>query len=95
MNLVTSIVSGFANGFYGYGISVLFKPLAAELGLTRAAASLAAGVGRLEGNIEAPLIGWLSDKFGPRWVIFTGTCILSIGLTLMSFINSLWTYIVV
>ncbi|MFC2011351.1 hypothetical protein ACFLUR_03570 [Chloroflexota bacterium] len=63
--------------------------------MTRAAASLAAGVGRLEGNIEAPLTGWLSDKFGPRWPIFIGTCIMATGLALMYFINSLWAYIAV
>jgi len=53
------------------------------------------GVGRLEGNIEAPLTGWLSDKFGPKWVVFAGTCIFGIGLILMNYINSLWAYIVV
>jgi len=74
---------------------VFFKPIAADLGLNRAAASLAAGVGRLEGGLEAPLTGWLSDKYGPKWVIFTGACIVTIGLVLMNYINSLWQYIVV
>jgi len=74
---------------------VLFKPIAADLGLNRAAASLAAGVSRLEGGLEAPLTGWLSDKYGPKWVIFAGACIVTIGLVLMNFINSLWTYIIV
>jgi len=93
--LFVSIWSGLAHGFYGYGISVLFKPISADLGLSRAVTSLAAGIGRLEGGLEAPLTGWLSDKFGPRWVIFTGTCIIGIGLALMNFVNSLWTYILV
>jgi len=93
--LVTSTWAGIVWGFYGYGISVFFKPIAADLGLNRAAASLAAGVGRLEGGLEAPLTGWLSDKYGPKWVIFTGACLVTIGLVLMFFINSLWQYIVV
>ncbi len=93
--LVTCTWSGIAEGLYGFGISVFFKPIAADLGLSRAAASLAAGVGRLEGDLEAPLTGWLCDKFGPRWVIFTGACIVVIGLVLMNFVNSLWQYIVV
>jgi len=93
--LVTGVISGFGHGFYGYGISVFFKDLAAELGLNRAVTSLAAGIGRLEGGVTSPLVGWLSDKYGPKWVIFTGICLSGIGMILMNFVNSLWEYIVV
>jgi len=92
---VTGIVSGLGSGFYGYGISVFFKDLASELGLTRAVTSVAAGVGRLEGGITSPLTGWLSDRYGSRWVIFTGICLVATGLVLMYFINSVGAYIVV
>ena len=95
MNLVTSIYSGLGHGFYGYGMSVIFKPLASDLGLSRAATSFATGIGRLQGSIEAPVTGWLSDRFGPKWVIVIGTAIASIGLALMNFINSTWTYYLV
>jgi MFS family permease len=93
--LVTCTWGGLGGGFQGYGISVFFKPLAAELGLSRAVASLAAGTSRLEGGFVSPLTGWLVDKYGPRWVIFTGICIVGIGLALMYFINSVWQYILV
>ncbi|MFC2011261.1 MFS transporter, partial [Chloroflexota bacterium] len=71
------------------------KPLAAELGLSRAAVSLAAGLARLEGGFASPPVGWLSDRFGPRWVILVGTCVMVIGLALMNFINSFWAFILV
>ncbi|MFC2011457.1 MFS transporter, partial [Chloroflexota bacterium] len=93
--LVTGIWSGLGMGFYGYGISVIFKPLAADLGLSRAVTSVAAGIGGLESGLTSPLVGWLSDKFGPKWPIFIGTFIMATGLVLMNFINSLWTYILV
>jgi len=93
--VVTGIISGLGHGFYSYGISALFKPIASELGLSRAATSFATGVGRLQGGLEAPLTGWLSDRFGPRWVIVAGICFISTGLVLMNFINSLWAYYVV
>jgi MFS family permease len=93
--LVTCTWGGLGSGFSTLGISVLFKPIATDLSLSRAAASLAAGVSRLEGGLVAPVTGWLSDKYGPKWVIFTGACIVVIGLVLMYFINSLWQYIVV
>lgn len=95
MNLVTGIYSGLGHGFYGYGMSVLFKHIAADLGLGRAATSLATGIGRLEAGIEAPLTGWLSDRFGPKWVIVVGICIVGTGLVLMNFITSPWAYYVV
>lgn len=93
--LVAGTWSGLGTGFRGYGISVFFKPLAADLGLSRAVTSIAAGIGGLEGGLEAPLTGWLCDKFGPRWPIFIGTCIMATGLALMYFINSLWSYLIV
>jgi len=93
--LVLGIWSGLGHGFYGYGFSVFFKPLAAELGFNRAVTSVAAGIGRLEGGLESPLTGWLTDKFGPRWIIFIGICIVGIGLVLMNFINSLLAFYIV
>jgi len=94
----TAISAGTIAGlgtFTGFGISVFFKPLAADLGLSRVAVSLAAGIARLEGGIGAPPTGWLSDKFGPRWVIILGTFVMVIGLILMNTINSLWTFCLV
>lgn len=95
MNLVTAIVSGLGHGFYTNGMAILFKPIAADLNLTRAATSWATGIGRLQGGIEAPLTGWLNDRFGPKWVMIVGICFISTGLVLMNFIASLWAYYVV
>jgi MFS family permease len=90
--LVTGTMAGLGSGFYNYGFSVFFKPLASELGFNRAVTSVASAVGRLEGGLASPLAGWLADKFGPRWVIFLGAWMVAIGLILMNYINSLWTF---
>lgn len=92
---ITGIISGLGHGFYYYGISVFFKDIASELGLSRAVTSIATGVGRLEGGITSPLTGWLADRYGPKWVIFTGILIVSVGLILMHRITSVWSYMVV
>jgi MFS family permease len=68
--MVTGIISGLGHGFYGYGISVFFKDIAHELGISRAVTSVAAGVGRLEGGVTSPVTGWPADRYGPKWVIF-------------------------
>ncbi|MBI2830542.1 MAG: MFS transporter [Chloroflexi bacterium] len=93
--LVTGIMTGLGNGIYGFGFSVFFKSLATELGISRAVTSVATGIGRLEGGLGAPITGWLTDKYGPRGTIFTGACIVTAGLALMYFVDSLWTFYLV
>jgi sugar phosphate permease len=88
------IMSGIGHGFFSYGFSVFFKDVASELQLNRSVTSLASGLGRLEGGFSAPVVGWLSDKFGPRWVIFTGLCFAAIGMMLMYFIHSATLYFI-
>ncbi len=93
--IVTGVVSGLGHGFYNYGFSALFKPIASELGFSRAATSVAAGIGRLEGGLDAPITGWLVDRFGPKWVMVFGLSTMSLGLALMSCVSSLWSYYLV
>jgi len=92
--LVTGTISGLGHGFNIYGFSVFFKDLATDLGLNRAITALAAGIGRLEGGITSPLVGWLSDKFGPRGPVVVGICITGTGMILMNFITEVWHYYV-
>ncbi len=93
--LVSGILSGIGHGFYGYGFSVFFKDLAAELNLTRAITSIGSGIGRLEGGLESAPAGWLADRFGPKWVMFIGICTTGCALILMTFVNSVWSYFLV
>ncbi len=82
----------WGHGYHAYGISALFKPISEELNFNRTATSVAASIGRLEGGIEAPLTGWITDRFGARWVIIVGVFVISVSLILMYFINSLWGF---
>ena len=95
INIVTAIISGLADSFSMQGASAMFKPIASDLGLSRAAASVVTGVRTLQSGVMFPIAGWLSDKFGPKWVIISGICIMGTGLVLMNFINSAWAYYVV
>jgi MFS family permease len=92
--IATGLLSGFGAGYRSQGFSIFLKPLSAELGLSRAATSAVSAVGTLEGGLAYPLAGWLSDKLGPRAIIFAGTCMFIVGLVLMYFVNSLWLFVV-
>jgi MFS family permease len=77
-----------------YGFSVFFKDLAAELNLLRSVTSLAAGIGRVEGGITSPLVGALADRYGSKWIIIFGICVIAAGMMMMSTISTTWSYFV-
>jgi len=95
--LVTT--GGFLNfwgaGYRLYGLSALFKPLSAELGMSRAATSVVSSIGRIGGSFEGLLVGWLADKTGPRRVIYFGVILFGISLISMRFVNSQWAFYLV
>jgi MFS family permease len=90
--ILTGLISGFGTMIVGQGASVLFKPIAADLGIDRSTTSVANGIsGLVQGGCFA-LAGWLTVKYGPRWVIFGGTCLAGIGLLLMNFVSTPLSY---
>ncbi len=93
--LASGILALWGYAYQAYGFSALFKPISSELGFSRATTSVAASIGRFEGGFEAPLTGWVTDKFGPRWLVLAGVFLISISLILMNWINSLWAFYVV
>lgn len=92
INLVSGLLSGLSHGFIALGGSALFKPIASELGLSRAMTSVANSLARLEGGVQAPVTGVLVDKFGARWLLTVGGSLMIIGLVWMNYVTSVWTY---
>ncbi len=93
--LAGGIISLWAGGFHGAGFSALFKPISSELAFNRTVTSVAASIGRFEGGFEAPLSGWLTDRFGAKWIVVFGVSLISVGLILMYFVSSLWAFYLV
>ncbi len=93
--LATGINGMWAAGYHGYGFSAFFKPISSDLGFSRAVTSVASSIGSFEGGFEAPLSGWIADRFGPRWIILAGVLLYFVGYILMNFVNSLWAFYLV
>jgi len=93
--LAGGILDLWVYGYHGYGISALFKPIASDLGFSRAVTSVPVSISRLEGAFESPLAGWFTDRYGPRWIILFGIFLVGLSLILMNFVNSLWGYYLV
>ena len=77
----------FFNGF-----QVFFLPILREFGWTRALTSGAFSLRQVETGLLAPVIGFLVDRWGPRPVILLGVAFSGLGMVLMGFIDSIWTF---
>ncbi|MBW1709949.1 MAG: MFS transporter [Deltaproteobacteria bacterium] len=92
MTIAGGLLCIWGYGYHTYGFSALFKPIADELGFSRTATSVAASITRFEGGLEAPLVGYLSDRYGPRISVFSGIFLVGLGMLLMYWVNSLWSF---
>jgi len=94
--VVASGIAGFwGAGYYHYGFSAFFNSISSELKLNRQSTSYPSSIGRLEGGLEGPLSGWISDRFGPRWIAVFGVFMFGLSLVFMQYVNSMWTLILV
>ena len=83
------------SGVYVFGFGAFFVPIVAELGLSRAAASGAVSLARLEGGLIGPLEGYLIDRWGPRRVMLVGIPLFALGFLALSRVDSLLSYYLV
>ena len=89
--------AGFIIWFVGWGaftpsFSVFLKPLLAEFGWSRADASLAYSLSFLVQAGFAVMMGWLTDRLGPRFVIAGLGSGLGICYLLLSRVTALWQF---
>ena len=84
-----------AGGFYGVGFSVYFLPLTRDLGLSRTEISLAFSLRTLEGGFHAPLVGYLIDRLGPRFMMRVGCVLTGLGFILLAFCTDYLSFMVV
>jgi MFS family permease len=95
MTIASGLLCLWGYAYHAYGFSALFKPISEELGFSRATTSVAASIARFEGGIEAPAVGYMADRYGPRITVFIGIFIAGLGMLLMYFVHSLWSFYLV
>jgi len=92
--LLGGIVSSTTCGLLLYAWSVFIKPLNSTFGWNRAEISLAYSICILIFALVSYPAGRLSDRYGARFIVFTGGVILGIGFFLAGFTDSkTWLYI--
>jgi len=93
----TVTAAGFAIWFIGWGtygtsFSVFLKPLLTEFGWSRAETSLAYSLASIVQAISGIMMGWLTDRLGPRFVIMVLGSFLGICYLLCSQVTTLWQF---
>lgn len=91
---VAAVVSFGAVTFFNPVLGVFFAPLSAEFGWSRAEISLAVTIGSAAAALASPLIGWVLDRWGGRWVMAASTATMAVSLVALSRMTALWHYYV-
>ena len=83
------------HGTFNKGFTSYIIPLRNELGISVAAISFAEMLGRMEGGLQGPLMGWATDRFGPRVILMFGGITSGMGFILLSFTQNYLYFICV
>ncbi|MFC1919788.1 MFS transporter [Chloroflexota bacterium] len=73
-----------------FSFGVLFKPIVADFGWSRAATSGVYSIRLLIQAVSALPLGWLADRYGPARVMIFCALMVGLGMVLTSQINALW-----
>jgi MFS family permease len=82
-------ICSMATGIVGYGFTAFFNPIVQEFGWSYAAISLAASLRGAETGLLAPVLGFLVDRWGAKWILFAGGLLCGLGLILLARVSSL------
>ncbi|HEY32954.1 MAG TPA: MFS transporter [Dehalococcoidia bacterium] len=83
------LIAMYVGGGVFYGFTAIFEPIADEIGWSYTQISLAASLRGVEMGLLAPLVGIITDRWGPRRLIFGGGILAALGLFLLGRTNSL------
>ena len=92
---LVSAIRVIGGGLHQFGFTVFFLPISQDLGISRAATSLAFSLSRAQGAIEAPLVGYLIDRYGPRPIMVAAVLLAGLGYLLLSAVTSYFGFMAV
>ena len=87
-----SFMAALNNAFFDKGPALFLIPVGASLGLNRATTSLIFSLGRSEGAVNGPFVGYLVDRFGARKIMFIGTILAGIGFIIFASADNVWIF---
>jgi len=79
----------YNSGVNSLGFTAVFEPIVDEFGWSHTQISLAASLRGLERGLLAPVAAILSDRWGPKRVVFGGLILIFFGMILLSMVTTL------
>ncbi|MDA1128398.1 MAG: MFS transporter [Chloroflexi bacterium] len=89
---VISCMAALNNAFFDKSPALFLIPVGASLGLNRATTSLIFSLGRTEGALNGPVVGYLVDRFGARKMMVIGTVMAGAGFIIFAFSPNVWVF---
>ena len=109
--LVSLVADGMKHGTFNRGFTVFYVPVEADIvfprtilgatsvfGLTlgpRTMLGLAEGLGRFMGGVQGPVMGYCTDRFGPRVMLAFGGLMSGLGFILLAQTTNFWWFLLV
>ncbi len=93
--VISLVVDALKHGTFNRGFTLYILPIRSELGLGVATISLAEMLGRMEGGVLGPVMGYLSDRFGSSVMLAFGGIMSGLGFICLSFSNSFSAFILI
>ena len=75
-----------------YSFGIMFKPMMTEMGWSRASTASVFFLNMVFLALTLAISGRLYDRYGPKWVIFISTLVLSAGYVCTALVGSLWQF---
>ena len=82
--IIGLVVDAFKHGSFNRGFTLYVVPIRGELGIGVAAIALADMLGRLQGGIMGPMVGYFTDRVGPGPMLAFGGIMSGLGFILLS-----------
>ena len=92
---ISATADSLKHGTFNRGFTFYVNPLSDKLGVGVGVVALAEMLGRMEGGLQGPLLGWMNDKFGPRFIMVLGGLASGLGFIMFSFTENYIYFLVV
>lgn len=92
---VSLVIDACKHGTFNRGFTFYILPIRSELGLGVAAISLAEMLGRLEGGVLGPVMGYLTDRFGAGAILVFGGLMSGLGFIFLSQTHNLFVFMLI
>ncbi len=93
------VAAGTANGAFVlgmalYGFGVFIPAIRDDMGWSTSALALGFTFQRIENGLFAPVVGYATDRLGPRRLAFVGVTLAGAGMLMLAAVTELWHFYV-